>query len=77
MAAAGGVTKLTNGDIVFKFTQVWSDMRFGPDAVLRPELSKILEKIGAGRHGPHKFIKLSTESIRALAELLEDGVGQM
>jgi len=68
--ARGRPCKLQDGSIVFGFTTVWEELSMGPDRITRPEMSKILERIGAVWYQQRKFKRLHPAALAALDQLL-------
>lgn len=75
--STGSPTMLKDGSVVFLFRTVWEEMARSEDKVKRPELSKVLQKVGARFEpfGGKNYKSLSPESIRLLKEFVSQERG--
>jgi len=65
---------MSDGSIVFLFTQVWEELSLGADKVTRNELSEVLETMKAGwfEQGKVKFKRVDLTALARLDALLAD-----
>lgn len=71
----GRPTKLPDGSMVFGFTRLWEDLRFGGDAVTRIELSRLLKQrldYRRERFGQHFLYRITPDGMRELARIVAD-----
>lgn len=67
---------LSDGAVVFGFTEIWERMSISADKVTRAELSKTLESLGATWHQHKRFKRLTSDSVARLRDLLSGGDGE-
>ncbi len=62
--------RLEDGAVFFKFDRIWKDMRLGPDAILKHELSSVLQQLGAEDFCRRYYKKLPATMVQRLEKII-------